>query len=190
VRELYRVLRRLLGYIKPHRWTIVAGSLLALVSAAAGGVVAWLVKPVMDDIFLKHDRLMLILVPLALLGVSVVKSLARYGESYLMATVSELVIARLRRDLYTHIQSMPMAFFASLHSAGRLVSLLMPSLSGPRHWGQLSARAGPRQDSTTHKAGGRQRTATEGFTAASPQGRETAGGNPAGLRGRTVPFLL
>jgi len=116
VRELYRVLRRLLGYIKPHRWTIVAGSLLALVSAAAGGVVAWLVKPVMDDIFLKHDRLMLILVPLALLGVSVVKSLARYGESYLMATVSELVIARLRRDLYTHIQSMPMAFFASLHS--------------------------------------------------------------------------
>ena len=56
MRELYRVLRRLLGYIKPHRWTIVAGSLLALVSAAAGGVVAWLVKPVMDDIFLKHDR--------------------------------------------------------------------------------------------------------------------------------------
>jgi subfamily B ATP-binding cassette protein MsbA len=116
VRELYRVLRRLLGYIKPHRWTIVAGSLLALVSAAAGGVVAWLVKPVMDDIFLKHDRVMLILVPLALLGVYVVKSVARYGESYLMATVSELVIAQLRRDLYAHIQSMPMAFFASLHS--------------------------------------------------------------------------
>jgi subfamily B ATP-binding cassette protein MsbA len=59
---------------------------------------------------------MLTVVPLALLGVYVVKSLARYGESYLMATVSELVIAQLRRDLYAHIQTMPMAFFASLHS--------------------------------------------------------------------------
>jgi subfamily B ATP-binding cassette protein MsbA len=34
-----------------------------------------------------------------------------------MASVGERVIARIRRELYAHIQRMPLSFFASLHSA-------------------------------------------------------------------------
>jgi ABC-type multidrug transport system fused ATPase/permease subunit len=34
-----------------------------------------------------------------------------------MASVAERVIATIRRELYTHIQGMPLSFFASLHSA-------------------------------------------------------------------------
>jgi ATP-binding cassette, subfamily B, bacterial MsbA len=93
------------------------GSLLALVVSAAEGLVAWLVKPAMDDIFLKRDLLMLKLIPLALLGTYVAKGLGRFGQAYLMSSVGERVIARIRRELYAHIQSMPLAFFASLHSA-------------------------------------------------------------------------
>jgi len=47
----------------------------------------------------------------------VAKGLGRFGQSYLMASVGERVIARIRGELYAHIQSMPLAFFASLHSA-------------------------------------------------------------------------
>jgi subfamily B ATP-binding cassette protein MsbA len=110
------LLRRLLLYLKPHRLTLVAGALCALVVAGAGGVIAWLVKPVMDDVFLKHDLLMLQLVPLALLGAYVLKGLGSYGGSYLMASVGERVIAELRRELYVHIQGMPLSFFTRLHS--------------------------------------------------------------------------
>jgi hypothetical protein len=39
------------------------------------------------------------------------------------------------------IGSFQTIFFVSLHSLGMLVSLLMPSLVGPRHCGQLSAMA-------------------------------------------------
>jgi subfamily B ATP-binding cassette protein MsbA len=60
---------------------------------------------------------MLKLIPLALLGVYLVKGAARYGQSYLMASVGERVIATIRRELYTHIQGMPLSFFASVHSA-------------------------------------------------------------------------
>src|SRR5262245_19427944 len=38
------------------------------------------------------------------------------------------------------IGSFQTMFFFSLHSTGSLVSLQMPSLVGPRHCGQLSAR--------------------------------------------------
>jgi subfamily B ATP-binding cassette protein MsbA len=109
--------RRLLGYVRPYAPALVVGGLLALVVAAMEGSVAWLVKPAMDDIFLKRDLVALRLVPLALLGAYLVKGLARYGQSYLMAAVGERVIARLRADVYGHLQTMPLAYFSSRHSA-------------------------------------------------------------------------
>ncbi len=60
---------------------------------------------------------MLKLMPLALLGAYLLKGAGRFGQSYLMASVGERVIARIRRELYAHIQGMPLSFFASLHSA-------------------------------------------------------------------------
>src|SRR5262245_18125242 len=71
----------------------------------------------MDDIFLKRDMSMLRLIPLVLLAAYLVKGAGRFGQSYLMASVGERVIARIRGELYAHIQSMPLSFFASLHSA-------------------------------------------------------------------------
>ncbi|HSE91924.1 MAG TPA: ABC transporter ATP-binding protein [Methylomirabilota bacterium] len=116
--------RRLLPYIRPHTPTLVLGGALALVVAAMDGAIAWLVKPVMDDIFIRRDAAMLKLVPPALLGAYLVKGAARYFQAYLMAAVGERVVARLRRDLYTHIQSMPLAFFAGMHSADLMSRIL------------------------------------------------------------------
>jgi subfamily B ATP-binding cassette protein MsbA len=113
----YRLLARLLPYLRPY-WPILAlGGLLALVVSGSEAFIAWLVKPAMDDIFLKRDVTMLRLIPLVLLGAYLVKGAGRFGQSYLMASVGERVIARLRGELYAHIQSMPLSFFASLHSA-------------------------------------------------------------------------
>jgi subfamily B ATP-binding cassette protein MsbA len=116
--------RRLLPYVRPHFKTLLAGSVLALVVAGMEGVIAWLVKPAMDDIFIRRDVVMLKLVPLGLVGAYLVKGLARYGQSYLMAAVGERVVARLRRDLYCHIQEMPLAFFTGIHS-GDLMSRVL-----------------------------------------------------------------
>jgi subfamily B ATP-binding cassette protein MsbA len=112
-----RLLRRLLPYLRQHWRTLAVGTALALLVSAAEGMIAWLVKPAMDGIFGRRDLLMLKLIPLALLGVYLVKGAARFGQSYLMASVGERVIARIRREVYAHIQGMPLAFFTSLHSA-------------------------------------------------------------------------
>jgi len=109
--------RRLFAYVRPYVPMLLVGGLLALVVAAMEGAVAWLVKPAMDDIFLKRDLVALRVVPLLLFGAYVGKGLARYGQSYLMAAVGERVIARLRAEVYAHLQSMPLAYFASRHSA-------------------------------------------------------------------------
>jgi subfamily B ATP-binding cassette protein MsbA len=81
------------------------------------GLIAWLVKPTMDEIFIRRDLTMLKLLPLVILAVYLAKGAARYGQSYLMAAVGERVIAAIRRDLYAHIKAMPLAFFHGRHTA-------------------------------------------------------------------------
>ena len=111
------VYRRLLPLMRPYLPVLLLGAALAIVVAAMEGAIAWLVKPALDDIFIRRDQAMLRLIPLLLLGAYLVKGTARYGQAYLMAAVGERVVATLRRRLYTHIQGMPLSFFAGLHSA-------------------------------------------------------------------------
>lgn len=119
------IVRRLAPYLRPYWSWLLLGSALALVVAGADGLIAYLIRPAMDGIFIRRDLRLLWLLPLAVLGVYVVKGLARYGQSYLMAAVGERVIAALRRDLYAHIQAMPLAFFTGRHSADLMARVVV-----------------------------------------------------------------
>ena len=112
----YSVLLRLKPYLIEHWRTVSAGAICALLAGSLGGAIAWLVKPVMDGIFISRDVTMLKLVPLAILGVSLLKGATAYGEGYFLAAAGERAVARLRRELYAHIQRMPVSFFISRHS--------------------------------------------------------------------------
>ncbi len=117
MRQALAVYRRLLPLMRPYVPILIVGAVLAVLVASMEGSIAWLVKPAMDDIFIRHDEAMLRVIPLLLLGAYLLKGAGRYGQSYLMAAVGERVIAGVRRTLYTHIQQMPLSFFADLHSA-------------------------------------------------------------------------
>src|SRR2546426_11660111 len=108
---------RLFVYLRPHVPMLLLAAALAVVAAAMEGAIAWLVKPAMDDVFIRRDEAMLKLIPLLFLGAYVCKGVGRYGYSYLMAAAGERVIAAIRRDLYIHIQRMSLSFFTSRHSA-------------------------------------------------------------------------
>ena len=64
----YRLLLRLWPYLRPYLHWLVIGSALAVVVSSAEGFIAWLVKPALDDIFLKRDLVMLKLIPVARLS--------------------------------------------------------------------------------------------------------------------------
>jgi subfamily B ATP-binding cassette protein MsbA len=104
--------------------TLIAGGLLAIVAGGMEGAIAWLVKPAMDEIFVRRDLFMLKLIPLAVVGAYVVKGMTSYFQWSLMASVGQRVVATLRRDLYVHIQGMPLAFFSGTHSAELMSRML------------------------------------------------------------------
>jgi subfamily B ATP-binding cassette protein MsbA len=116
-KDRYHLLLRLWPYLRPYLPLLILGSSMALVVSSCEGFIAWLVKPALDDIFVKRDLFMLKVLPLVLLGTYIVKGIGRYFQSYLMAAVGERVIARIRRELYSHIQGMSLSFYAQIHSA-------------------------------------------------------------------------
>ena len=112
-----KVYRRLLPYVKVYWARIVAAMGLALVISGLEAMTAWLVKPVLDDVFLKKDLFMLQILPVALIGVYAVKGSARYGQAYLMAQIGQRVVMRLREEVYEHLQGMSQSFFSNRASA-------------------------------------------------------------------------
>lgn len=109
--------RRLLSYTKPYWGRLIAGILLAIIVSAATGAAAWIVKPVMDDIFLSKDTTLLKILPIGFILIYTIKGLARYGQSYLMRSIGQKIITKIRNELYEHIQKMPLSFFHNTPSA-------------------------------------------------------------------------
>jgi subfamily B ATP-binding cassette protein MsbA len=90
-------------------------------TASFTALVAYLIKPAMDDIFLNKDEAMLRLMPVVLLGASFVNALCQWGNEYYLKSAGLSVVANLRERLYNHIQDMPLAFFDRM-STGALMS--------------------------------------------------------------------
>jgi subfamily B ATP-binding cassette protein MsbA len=108
-------------YVRPYRTRFVAAFACSGFVALLSAVYAWLVKPVLDGIFIEKNEELLLVLPLVLLGVAVLKALFSYGVGYLMAYVTNRVVADIRQELFQHLIRMPVPFHDA-NTSGRLVS--------------------------------------------------------------------
>jgi subfamily B ATP-binding cassette protein MsbA len=99
-----------------------------VIAASMAGAQAYMVKPLLDEVFFKQDRTMLLLVPLLILGIFLVKGLFSYVYNYLLAKVGQSVILNLRNTLYSHIQSLPLSFFHK-KPTGELISRIISDIA-------------------------------------------------------------
>ena len=109
--------KRLLSYTRPYWGRLAIGMLLAIIVSVTTGAAAWIVKPVMDDVFLRKDTAILKILPIAFIIIYAVKGAARYEQSYLMRSVGQKIIMKIRNELYEHIQKMPLSFFHNTSTA-------------------------------------------------------------------------
>ncbi|HEY0544568.1 MAG TPA: ABC transporter transmembrane domain-containing protein [Pyrinomonadaceae bacterium] len=139
-------LRRLLKYLRPH-WGIFA---LATIAMVVGGLlesaIGALIVPIFDQAFAQgagHRSSTLFglqrLIPSTgleawrsiaalLLIFTLVKGVAEYLSSYLMARVGQASVFKLRQDLYAHVLKQSANFFER-HRTNYLVSRLVTSAS-------------------------------------------------------------
>ena len=110
---------RLFVYARPYTGRL-AGALLAMaVYGAASAGLAYLIKPIFDDVLPNQQGLDV--VAAALLGCYLVKGLGSYASTYLMTSVGQRVVMDVRNQLFRHIVGQSAGFFAS-RTTGRLMS--------------------------------------------------------------------
>ena len=112
---------RLVRYLKPYRFRLGAAFVCSALVAALSGAYAWLVKPVLDEIFINKNETLLFVLPLALFAVSVFKSAFSYGQNYLMNYVGNQVITDVRQELFGKLVRLPVSYHDA-NTSGRLVS--------------------------------------------------------------------
>ena len=102
---------RVLKFVQPYwRRLLVAMVCMGVVSAITAAF-ALLTKNVLDDIFINKDRFMLTVLPLAIMGLGVVKGAFTFVQGYLMNYVGQRVVANIRERLYNHLQTLSLSFF-------------------------------------------------------------------------------
>src|SRR5437870_3342021 len=101
---------RLLQYLRPYWVRLIAAAVCSGLVAAFTGAYAWLVRPALDEIFINRNATWLILLPVALMAVSVLKGFASYGQTYLMTYVGTRVVADIRQRLFSHLMRLPVGF--------------------------------------------------------------------------------
>jgi ATP-binding cassette subfamily B protein len=116
-----RLVRRLSVYARPYLWLVAA----AVGCLMVDGLMA-LVGPIMTqrviDVALPARNLTLVWQSAILLAVSLVVAFAcQYGETILTSLLGQRVMRDLRRDIFGHVQSLPVTFF-DRNPVGRLVT--------------------------------------------------------------------
>ncbi len=116
--------RRMLRHIIDNRRRLIVAGICSLLVAASTTTMGWLIKPVIDDIFVNQDTSGLALFPLLVIGVFLIKGVGRYGQEYYLTYVGEDIILSLRNQLYNRIQDLPVSFFLR-ERTGVLMSRIM-----------------------------------------------------------------
>src|SRR5215217_6854140 len=92
---------RLLRYATPHRAVIAGAALAMLAYGTANAALAYLIKPVIDDVLIAQNDLAAITA--AILAVYLLKGLGAYFSSILMEGLGHRVVMVVRNQLFRHM---------------------------------------------------------------------------------------
>ena len=130
-RSSVMLIRRLLGYTRPHRGAIVGCVALLMVFSCLALLQPYLIKTAIDHVMAPaamadaaaQEALWRQLWPLALAyGASVLAGAAiEYAQAVWLAATGQAIIARIRQDVFDHLQGLDLAFFDA-NPVGRLVT--------------------------------------------------------------------
>ena len=118
------IIRLIFDYLITHKFTIFIALLMMIISAAATGLHAWLVRPALDEVLIKGNKEMLFLIPFAIIMVTLCKGIATYTHSYQMSKVAHSVIAKLQTQMFEKLMYLNLTYFNDSKS-GNLISRLV-----------------------------------------------------------------
>ena len=118
----YYILSRIFeNYVKKHSRKLIISIICMIIVSATTALNAWMMQPVLDDIFIDKNESLILIIPLAILLIAVVKGISSYVQSVLMSFVGYRLVADLQSDMFGSLIKCDISFFSKTNS-GTLIS--------------------------------------------------------------------
>ncbi|MEX6505949.1 ABC transporter ATP-binding protein [Jiella sp. M17.18] len=117
------------GRIFVRQYAIAIACLILV--AASTAFMAWIMRDVIDKIFVQQNRTAIVSLPIVVFLSFAVRGLATYGQGVILSRIGNNIVARYQRRLFAHITELSVDFFAENRSA-HLAARINQNVSGIR----------------------------------------------------------
>ncbi len=107
---MQHTLRIFVSYLGRHKFMLLIVSILVTVSALANLLGTYMIRPVVNNLA-NGDLHSLAIGVLVAAGIFAIGALAAWGYSQTMVKAAQQVVFDIRRDLFAHMQTLPLRFF-------------------------------------------------------------------------------
>lgn len=126
------VIRRILRENgRDYRGAYIFTILCLLTVSATTALAAWIMSPVVNQIFYERRGDLIPWICAALLGAFILRGLAGYGQAVTMARIGNNLVARYQQRIFNHLMKLGVSFFNDTRS-GRLAAQVNENVNGIR----------------------------------------------------------
>jgi subfamily B ATP-binding cassette protein MsbA len=122
------ILRRLYQVIKPYQNKLLIAMIAMILVAALSSFQIWLIRDLLDKIFIEKNAFLLQLLPLIIILVFLMKSAFYYIYYFLLEKAGQSIIRDMRIRVFEHIHRQPLSFFHQLPT-GTLISRIISDIA-------------------------------------------------------------
>jgi ATP-binding cassette, subfamily B, bacterial MsbA len=123
IRKPWPTYRRLLGYSLPHWRVMLLASIATAGFAAVDASFAALVKPLLDKAFVEQNPTYIRLMPLAIIGLFLLRGLSSFCATYGMSWVARRVVKDVRGQLFDRLLQLPVRYYDRVSSSQLIARL-------------------------------------------------------------------
>ena len=116
-----KVFRRLLPYLRPHLLGVFTAIGVLLITVGIALYTPRLLGQIVDEALVPRNRELLIRLAMIFVGLELLWTAAKVFEGYLLQSIGQDVMQKLRMDLFGRLMRMPMRFY-DRNPTGRLVT--------------------------------------------------------------------
>ncbi|MCD6083371.1 ABC transporter ATP-binding protein [Candidatus Aerophobetes bacterium] len=119
------VQRRLMGYLRPYRMSLILALACTVFVSLTSLVVPWLTgKGLIDKVIIKKNVHLLNLVALGFIALVMVKGAFSYLQTYLTSFIGYRIVMDMRDQIFQHLQRLSLSFYKR-RRAGEIMSRLI-----------------------------------------------------------------
>jgi ATP-binding cassette subfamily B protein len=116
-----RLMRRLLGYLRPHWRSVLVGLVVIIATALLQLVQPWLTKVAIDEHIARGDLAGVGRVAALFLAVLAGVFVLEFVQTWVSQTIGQRIMFEMRMAIYGHLQKVDVAFY-DRHPVGRLMT--------------------------------------------------------------------